>query len=581
MIGASFAARARQGGAALARPFDGRNLDLTTGPAPGVSLATFTQTTTNGEFAVGSSMSGQAYYLGTSLTAQKIRYATTNPSGVKGQAFRVALYPNGGAIVDCDTDIGLYNLDTNTAAPGQIIRCRVATDINAQEGDAGGDSGAIDAGGLIKDCDVSGTAVDGIWPGYNTGQVTPGPWTVVQGCRAVGATCNYYGGYLYGGTYPYTSTYAPGQPDSNTGLQATKAQILAATPWQASLPVTNGELITAVLGTLGSGLYQVVSAGTLGTENPSGNWPDTNTPDVKWSDLPATQTQTPVQPFTSGTAQLVFIGGAFHSDAGQTTGRQRVAHRRGMAADFAGSCFLCQNAAGNTNPLPPMNWVWEDYIFRGGGTYDVYVQTQSGDNTSSWTFQGSSGDNGQGGFIRNSDATWSLNPTMGKSRPWHTSFRRNTHLQPISPLSPRGGRVPSFNDALSKYGAIVVSSEAVRDAGIAAQFGWDATDQRLGMMRDGTYDYTTMPAPVSSVLEARLQAFNAQFATNAAISSSVGNMDARCWIVWEPNILSGTAFQAGVLQSPALLLPHAAANSVNVPANVAGLTDANGYYIGG
>ena len=612
MIGAAtFAARARTGGAALSRPYTTANSDLATGPSPKVSLTTFTQTTTNAQFAMGSSESGQSYYIGNNLSGKYIRYANTNPgepnSGVV-QAYRIGIYPTGvSSIIDCDSDIGFYNQSTNSAAQAQIIRSRCVTDINAQRGDTGS-GGAIDLGGLVRDCDVSNTSVDGIWAGYNNRtSFTPGAWSVVENCRAVGAAFNYYGGHLYGGTLPYDGATnpadAPGGANAVSTVEPNKAMILASTPLTAGMQVTIGELITTPLGTLGSGMYQIVgpaptpatgySAGPpyyVGTENPSGNWPDTSSD--KWDSITASQQSTPPSPFTTGNVLAILIGGAFHSDSSQTNDRQRVRFSHGFFADFANSCSLCQNSSGNTNALPVMNWVYEDMVFRGGGYYDLYVQTQTGDNVSTLQSGFTPSSKKAGGFVRNSDATWSISPSnpghgdstnlLGNSRPWHVSLRRNSHLQATSPLSPRGSSIPTFGQALSSDGAIVVASEQIRDAGIALQFGWDPTDQRLAQMRDGLYDYNSMPAPVSSVLEARYQALcsNTHLQTNQSISVSPGAMDARTWIVLEPTCVG----RATMSSTATPLYPHLS-SAVPIPANQVDsnghpLTDANGYYIG-
>lgn len=552
LAAATFSSRTQQGGCALGKPYDGQISNLTAGPKPSATLTPLGLTAT-AKFAMGSTQSTQSYYIGNSLSNSLIRYAQVG-------AHQLDIYANGASISNIDSDIQIYNYSTLN---GQLalVNSRICTDINAQYL-SGSVTGAIDAGGLIKDCDISGTSEDGMFPGYdNAKNNTPGQWTVVEGLRAVGPGFNYYMGFPYGGTYPYSSTYAPGQPNSNTGLLMTESQVLGATSWSANLAVTNGEFISANTAAIGPAMYQCVSAGTLGSETPSSSWPTATS--SYWSNLTSGDSS---QPFTSGTALMIFVGGGIHSDGMQTTGRQCVVARNCIIEDFANSCALIQNAAGNSNATPLMNWIIENCVLRGGGNYDFYVQSQTLD--SNYAYGGQAGNNELGGFIRNSATDWEVCATPGKARPWHISFRNNTHLTATSPYSPRQGTLVTMQQAIVSYGAIYVDSEAKRDELIAAQFGWSSNDPRLAQMRMGTYDYTTMPTPISSVLEARLQSLISAVGNSQAISATPGACDARGMIVWERNNLN---------QNGQVIIP--ASGSIPVPANTA-VTDADGYYIG-
>lgn len=548
MIGVSFASRAKTGGSALAVPFDGSNLDLTAGPKG--SLTAFGPTTSSSRFTMGSTKTTDPAYVGNALSGQLIRYASA------GGAYQIGLYPNGAQISNVDSDIGLYNYDTNSATVSSIVNARVCTDINAQYRGAN-ITAAVDAGGLIKNVDVSGTSEDGLFPGYDNGKEhTPGQWTVIEGVNAVGpGAFNYYAGFPYGGPYPWVT----GDPQTNTGLLLTKAQVNGATPYAAGLAVTNGEFVTANTATIGPALYQCLAAGTLNATDDHNTWP-TATGDY-WD------TGSSASVFTSGTATMCFIGGGIHSDGAQTTGRQCVVFRHCRIYDFANSCILIQNAGGNSNPTPLMNWVVEHSRFRGGGNFAFYVQSQTDD--ANYTYGGTADHNQQGGFTRVSPTSWTTAANPGKSRPWHTSFRDLTMLTAL--YGPDAGTLCTMQQCMAAQGVVYVDSEARRDALIAAQFGWDATDQRLALMRQGTYDYVVagFPAPVSSVMEARLQAAITAVGTNSGFSATPGALDARCMVVWERNIRN---------QSGGLIIP--ASGSVPTPANTA-ITDAQGYYTGG
>lgn len=564
MIAASFASRVRQGGAALARPFDARNIDLTAGVQRTASLVALSQTATN-RFAMGSTQSASANYVGNSMVDTRVRYASA------GGAHQIGIYEDGATFQNVDTDLGIYNY-SSSAAPAAIVNTRVCTDINAQYA-SGSVTAAIDAGGLIKDCDVSGTSEDGMFPGYDCAKNNiPGTWTVVEGHHGLGNDFNYFEGYPYGGPFPWVT----GDAQTNTGLLLTLAQINGASTYSnttgvAGPAVTNGEFVYVNTQLLGPAMYECIAAGTLGTENPATSWPQNTSGDEFWSNGGAS--------FTSGTATMILVGGGIHSDCFQTTNRQCVVIRRVFGADFSNSCLLLQNAA-NSNATPPMNWVIEDGVWRGGGNYLFYVQTQTLDSAYTYAMTGLggtqpsywSGHNEQGGFVRNSATDWEVNANPGNARPWHVSFRRNTLLTATSSGSSQVGIAVGWTQAMSCYGCLIVRSEAIRDQLIAAQYGWDATDQRIGMMRNAGYDYAALgqPAPVSSVLEARLSTLLSTIGNSQAVAANPGVCDARGMIVWEPNNLN----QAGTPVTPST------ATTIAYPVNTA-VTDSDGYYIGG
>lgn len=613
LLAASLGARAAQGGAALAKPFDGVDTDLTTGPSPLITLSDFGQTTTTAQFYLGSSESSQSSYQGTSLSAKRIRYAETNPSGTTGQAYRLLIAPNGAALRNVDSDIPIQSY--NVAAPTSIVRSRFCTDINAQrsENQAGG-SGAVNSGGSMVQVDCSNTSVDAFWPGYSVTGTTPETWTPVDRCRAVGAYFNYYGGHLFGGTLPYNPvanpTDAPGGATSVSTLEPTAAQIIAAAQWEASMsisPLTGSgavplQLITVPGGPLGSCLYQVIgyadavrfppasgySVGppyTLGAETAAGSWPgssgtSTSAQAAKWDGQTTGETG---EPFVSGNVLVATTGGAFHSDASQFSTNQRIVFTHGFFADFANSCSLCQTVNGNSNPLPIMNVIYEDYVFRGGGNYDLYIQTQAGDTASSLISGFTPSAAKQGPYIRNSDGTWDWSTDIAQSRPWFVVCRRNWHITAISPLSPRpSGHVPTFNNAFSTNGVIFISSVSQQAQLLAAEFP-GVSSAGIAMMQAGTYDWTTLPTPDGAVLEARYQALasNTNLQTNGAFAVHPGNMSAMTMLVLEMNCIGSSAVNV----PGTLIAPHASGNSTNVPASqVDGsgnpLTDAYGFYVG-
>lgn len=613
LIAATLGSRAAKGGAALAKPFDGRNLDLLCGPSPQVTVQDWGQTTTAASFNLGSSESGSSSYQGTAITAKKIRYAETNPSGTTGQAYRLLVAPNGASLRNVDSDIPIQSY--NNTAPTSIVRSRFCTDINAQrsENQAGG-SGAVNSGGSMVHVDCSSTSVDAFWPGYSVTGTAPTEWTTVDRCRAVGAYFNYYGGHLFGGTLPYNPTVnptdAPGGSTSLSANYATAAQIIAAKPWAASMaisPLTGTgavplQLITVPGGPLGSCLYQVIgycdavnfppASGytvgppyTLGSETATGSWPGSSGTSAsaqaaKWDAQTSGETG---EPFVSGNVLIATTGGAFHSDASQFTTNQRVLFTHGFFADFANSCSLCQNASGNNNALPVMNIVYEDLILRGGGTYDIYIQTQTGDHASTLISGFTPSASKQGPYTRNADGTWSWATNVQDSRPWLVVVRRNTHLTAISPLSPRpANKVPTFNYAFSTDGVIFVSTKQKLTALLAAEFP-GVTAAGIEEMQAGTYDWTVLPTPDSAVLEARYQALasNSTLQANGEIAVHPGNMSALTMVLLEMNCV-GTS----TINTPgSLILPHSTNNSTSVPASqVDGggnpLTDAYGFYAG-
>lgn len=575
MIGASFAARSSRGGSALARPFDGSNLDITTGPA--ASLAALSNSYTGTALSAGTGAPNNAGNLGSGVSRKSIAYSGGNPVALE-------LY-QGARVVDTYCELPISGQDSG---PVSVIRSRVPTAVNAQVA-FNNSQPAISVSGLIKDCVVDLTAEDGIWLKSDT---------VIEGLSAMGGSVPFFGGFpVDPSVIPWHTGDTVG---NNTGQPMTKAQILSAinyynangsgvnggtngvtVPWGAFIIVpSNGGSVSPMYQCIGS-VDGTTNPPLIGNENVN-TWPVGST--NKWCLMTGAANSTPAQPFTSGNALFAYVGNAYHCDTFQCVGQiSRVVIRNFRAGQFADSICLLQNDA-TVKSLPPMNWLFEHGVCYGAGTVDIPLSTLTGVNSAngdhSWSPPSGSNaslQNPQGPFQRNSDGTWQVSPSSGMSLPWFVTMRDLKHMNSTSSFIParNPSAVVTFDKAYNTVGVPILRSVAQRKLLLANQYGWDSGDQRVAMMEAGTYPWATagQPQPVSSVLEARLNAIQAAVPLSSAKAQVLGGVPcsvaAQCMQVVEITCRN----QQGIPLTPSTNA------GINYPVNTA-VTDADGYLVG-
>jgi hypothetical protein len=493
-------------------------------------------------------------------------------------------YPNGGSILCIDVFPALtssppYLADLSMACPlrtenavlsGVPVIERVTLGPTAQqEGPMGSLAGAFNLWqGILRNSIAIGS-IHGITG--QGGNYSSSPYfSFIDTCKVYFTPAQQcvYGGYPWDQVTAIPVAAAP-QSTATTGLYLPGSVQSALTDWSAGETVAAGTAPNPVLRVAtktGQNPYllQCTAGGSSGTG--SGSTPDGfNSIDPNgFYQLGAGEVAQPYT-LTGGTAKWITMGIEQHTDCMAFFATSNVTVLRcfmhGPDNDSCAVIIQSSGASSDSKNMPvKLITVQDSWLQTDGGGFVAWVQVNCLGNIPAYGSSGGSVYPGR--YLWNSGSGWSANSQAYLSRPVFISFRNCTFGDQLGNIAPTNTTCLSsgsrFND-----NAIIVASETVRDAGIAAQYG--ITVAQVQAMKASNYDWTAVPAVNTAVLETRRNTFNAVAVPDVSDGGGhQGVCDACSWIVWD-----GCYTQAGVPLYP----------GANPWAGVTGF-DANGFYTG-